>query len=325
MLCWGIDIINYIKYQRTIKLSELFSLFTLVHVAYIALMLIICRWLFWKFYISKKYFLLSAGIILTGVAFIFFRYCIEEIIFPATIGERNYNPNTTIVYYILDNIYYAGLYLLMGVFVFMIDYQVSSRKKEALLVQQQKEAELSFLRSQISPHFLFNSLNNIYSLSYRNHPQTPSAILTLSELMRFMLYENQSLIPVQKEWGYIHHYISLQKLRFDAPVFIQATEENLSGEFQITPYLLIPFVENAFKHGDVTDPQLPLQIRLVMDHQFLHFYVCNKISNSQKDKDGGIGLHNVKRRLQLLYEGKHELNITQTNAQFNIHLQIQLT
>jgi LytS/YehU family sensor histidine kinase len=205
-----------------------------------------------------------------------------------------------------------------------LEHQLNLQKNEASLKQESIKAELAFLRSQVSPHFLFNSLNNIYSLSYRKSDKAPDAILKLSELTRYMLYEQLDFIPLEKEWDYIQNFISLQQLRYESALNIDIDFNNSNQKAQIAPYLLIPFVENAFKHGRVQDDSFPLKISLESNEKQISFEVKNRISSQQKDKDGGIGLENVRRRLALLYPGKHQLLINKDADSFDICLKINL-
>ncbi|RZL06035.1 MAG: histidine kinase, partial [Pedobacter sp.] len=265
--------------------------------------------------------LLSLPILI--ILFIVFRFTIEEKVYYFLFGFRNYPSNVRLVYYALDNVYYAIIYIVLGTLVFLMDNQLRSQKKEASLKQERTNAELAFLRSQVSPHFLFNSLNNIYSLSYKKSDKAPDAILKLSELTRYMLYEKQELVPLEKEWEYIQNFISLQQLRYDTALALQLSLRGSIHSWNIAPYLLIPFVENAFKHGQVLDMDHPLTIELDCSENELLFKVANKIARQQKDKDGGIGLENVRRRLELLYPGLYEWNIQSTDEHFEILLKIK--
>ncbi len=192
---------------------------------------------------------------------------------------------------------------------------------------QRNETELQFLRAQLNPHFLFNSLNSIYSLVRNKHIEAPEAVITLSELMRYMLYDaRQELVPLEKEIQYIKNFVSLQLLRLSNS---EKVKLNISGNYndkKISPLLLIPFVENAFKYGTdfkgVTDVQMKLEI--VADDFF--FYVRNKIGVYRKDEyNSGIGLENIKNRLQLLYPDEHLLKISRENGYYEVKLELNLS
>ena len=193
-------------------------------------------------------------------------------------------------------------------------------------------ANLDFLRSQINPHFLFNALNTIYATSLNeNAERTGEAIQKLGDMMRFMLHENmQEKISLAREIEYLNNYIDLQKLRTEhnASLKIDTRIEQNPAMLSIAPMLLIPFVENAFKHG--ISFREPSQIRVVLEikDRTLNFDVYNskheKADNDPESERGGIGLRNVKQRLQLLYPNKHELIIRETTREFFVHLTIQL-
>jgi sensor histidine kinase YesM len=193
--------------------------------------------------------------------------------------------------------------------------------KERLRKEKESEAlktELSFLRSQVSPHFMFNVLNNLVALARLKSNQIEPSLIKLSQLMRYMLYDSdQETISLEKEVEYLRSYIDLQHLRFGEDVKVNLeTEGQLAGRM-IEPMLLIPFVENAFKHGMgmIKDPFI--NIHLKANNEGLQFVVSNKVSPEAdvKDKSSGIGLNNVKRRLELLYK-KYQL---ETGEKGNIY------
>jgi two-component system LytT family sensor kinase len=200
-------------------------------------------------------------------------------------------------------------------------------------LQREKETEnlkteLSFLRSQVSPHFMFNVLNNIVSLSRtQNHLVEPS-LIELSELMRYMLYESdEDKVTLSREVEYLQNYINLQKMRFGDDVDVEVKTEGNFDEFLIEPMLLIPFVENAFKHGIGMLDKPYIGITIIERHGHLIFEVKNKYNAEAietKDKQAGIGLNNVQRRLKLLYPGKHVLVINAQNNWYIIDLKLEL-
>ncbi|HEX8531289.1 MAG TPA: histidine kinase [Cytophagales bacterium] len=196
----------------------------------------------------------------------------------------------------------------------------------------QSTANLDFLRSQINPHFLFNALNTIYGTAIQeNAERTRDGIEKLADMMRFMLRENtQEQIPLAREVEYLGNYISFQKLRTDPnpAVRIQAEIAEPSGPVRIAPMLLIPFVENAFKHGISLREPSHISISLEMKENILYFDVHNSKhakqgSDPERDKSG-IGLNNVRQRLQQLYPVRHELTIRETAKEFFVHLTLRL-
>jgi len=204
-------------------------------------------------------------------------------------------------------------------------------KTDKLLLQKQEEnlkTELSFLRSQISPHFLFNVLNNMLALSRLKSDQLEPTIFKLSSLMRYMLYEAaEEKVLLKKEIEYLQSYIDLQQQRLGAKVKLNVMMSLTEDHYEIAPMLLIPFIENAFKHGvgNIEYPQI--DIDLYTKNDMLYFMVRNKYNSSVeqiKDKTSGIGLMNVKRRLDLLYGNNHSLLITNRNDCFTVSLQLNL-
>lgn len=272
-----------------------------------------------RLFIKKKYWQFFFALILSIFLFALSRYSIEEIVYPALLnGARNYPEGYGFERYVLDNLYFGMVCVSVGFLAFMLDNQVSNQQKQAELLQQNKEAELLFLRSQVNPHFLFNTLNNIYSLVYEQSPKAPDAMLQLSELMRYILYEKKEVVSVRREWSYIENFITLQQLRFDYELQLDLAVTGDSDKQWIPPYLLIPFIENAFKHGDFRND--PLTVRLTVSSKTMEFEIRNKISTRNKDEVGGIGMDNVKRRLELLYSDKHILSYQTEDGYYTARL-----
>lgn len=203
-------------------------------------------------------------------------------------------------------------------------------KAEKLRKEREAEnlkTELSFLRSQVSPHFLFNTLNNLVSLARKKSDLLEPSLLKLSGLLQYMLYESDDeKISIQKEIDYLNNYVELQRLRFGNDIKIHfSTEVPASSSLEVVPMILIPFVENAFKHGVVLINDPEIDIRLVVAGNLLEFSVWNKFNpeREEKDKSSGIGLNNVRRRLDLLYPGSR-LDIVQGNNTHRVNLSIIL-
>jgi two-component system LytT family sensor kinase len=227
--------------------------------------------------------------------------------------------------------YYEGTVFISCFFIFlstalkfMVDWFISEKVKNQL-EKEKLSAELAFLKSQINPHFLFNSLNNIYSLAYQKSEETPEAILKLSEIMRYMLYEsNEDKVELSDEIRYLKNYIELQRLRFKDKSRIKFEIIGETHDKSITPLVLISFVENAFKHGVAVDEESPITINMTIEGRELFFQVINKKGNQNKDETGGIGLQNVKRRLDLLYKDQYRLNIDNAKDTYNCELYLNL-
>ncbi len=213
-------------------------------------------------------------------------------------------------------------------FRLIFDY-IKMQQRLAEIAKEKAETELNFLKSQINPHFLFNSLNSVYFLINKDNLQARNALHKFSEMLRYQLYEaGDARIPVEKEIAYLKDYVDLQQLRKDERYSVQF---NCAGDvkgFQIEPLLLIPFVENAFKHISHSSEKINF-IKLDMNRS--NGTLLFSIENSKEterittQKQGGIGLANVKRRLELLYPGKHELDIDETDNTFSVKLKLQTT
>jgi len=194
------------------------------------------------------------------------------------------------------------------------------------LAQEKLEAELKFLKSQIHPHFLFNTLNNLYALTLIKSEKTPDVVLKLSGLLDYMLYNsNDEFVSLEKEIEILESYLELEKLRYDKRLDLKYHLEGNIKNKQIAPLILLPFLENSFKHGASNDratPKVVINIRVA--DEYLHLYVFNSTpaKNNQEKVSEGIGLKNVRRRLELIYPGAHQLDCIQKPKHFEVDLKI---
>ena len=219
-------------------------------------------------------------------------------------------------------------------FTVSVFYSIARDKIRAEKLQKENEAmqlgmELKFLRSQISPHFLFNILTNLVSLARKKSDHLETSLLMLSGLMRYMLYDPGKKISLQQEAEYLESYIALQKLRFgqDVKIVFDIELSHEERKYYIEPMLLIPFVENAFKHGTGYLDHPTIDINLTVNQGVLIFQVKNKFdgaTDTSKDEIPGIGLSNVSSRLTLLYPDRHDLVIHTDKNLFNINLTLKL-
>ncbi len=195
-----------------------------------------------------------------------------------------------------------------------------TQKQKNELERQNQASELALLRSQVSPHFLFNTLNNIHTLVSRESEVASDAIVKLSEIMRYMLYEaNSDSVPLQKEIDYLRSYIDLQRLRIKDPGICIFRITGDPSARAVAPMLFIPFIENAFKHGEKKSRDKGIEVDLVVEEASIRLKVTNYMPGDlagMKDHTGGIGLRNVTRRLELLYPGKHDLTIRSDEGRF---------
>ena len=207
----------------------------------------------------------------------------------------------------------------------VIQQWLSAEQRQKLIETEKLNTELSFLKSQINPHFLFNTLNNIYSLAVVKSDATAAAVMKLSSIMRYVLSDTrQHLVPLEKEIEFIQHYIDLQKVRLTDKIKINlVVTGDLEGQ-QIAPLLFIPFVENAFKYGISTREDSEINISINIKPGEIEFKTDNRILAIETDleKKNGIGLKNTRRRLELLYANKHSLEINRKDGHFYVHLKI---
>jgi len=231
--------------------------------------------------------------------------------------------------------YFTNLIFYIAIIGISTSYRIIIDNSRTEEVRKEKEnenlkTELSFLRSQVSPHFIFNTLNSMVSLARKKSDMLEPSLIELSRLMRYMLYENDDeKVQLSREVEYLKSYIALQMLRFGDDVTIVFNPPADLNAYYIEPMLLAPFVENAFKHGVgmVIDPQINIVLKVDAETGWMEFQVMNTIAPPMhsKDKDSGIGLTNVRRRLELLYKDAHQLDIMQNDKMFVVDLKIKLT
>jgi two-component system, LytTR family, sensor kinase len=228
---------------------------------------------------------------------------------------------------IYDNVIPHFFLVIAGAAVkLMIDYS-SLQQRMAETAKEKAEAELNFLKSQINPHFLFNSLNSVYFLIDKNNAEARQSLHKFSDMLRYQLYEaNGAKIPVEKEINYLKDYVDLQTLRKDEHYSVSFHYTPQVRDFSIEPLLLIPFVENAFKHvSSHTDKSNFVKLDMSRNNgQFIFSAENSSDPVKTSDPHSGIGLNNVKRRLELLYPGKHELSIMDENGIYKVDLRLKI-
>ncbi len=198
-------------------------------------------------------------------------------------------------------------------------------RKEA--EKERADQELNLLKNQINPHFLFNTLNTIYSLALVNSEHTAEAVMKLSEMMRYVLQDvNREKVPVALELDYIRHYVGLQQLRLNQNITVVLEVKDDDAGQQVAPILLIPFVENVFKHGTSAHERAEILIRIKCSGNTLELKTINRIFPERyKEEGSGIGLTNTRKRLELIYPGKHQLDLKDEGDRFFVNLTIELS
>ncbi len=202
----------------------------------------------------------------------------------------------------------------------------SKRKEKAQLslTNQNLETEMKFLKSQMNPHFLFNALNNIYALSQQGHTKTSQLILKLSSMLRFIVYETDGRkIPIGQEVEYINDYIEFQKIKLDFEPNLEVTFTHVDYQTRIEPMLIFPFVENAFKHGNIDDQRNGwVKMSLKTTEGLMTFQITNSKPSrpASKDRSRGIGIENIRKRLAVLYDNRYQLDISNMEDVFEVKL-----
>lgn len=277
-----------------------------------------------RFYFTKKYFLF--------VLFLFLLFCIillapillidhPTMQVPHRIENHPGMHRMAPVIFVRD-IFYRGFIFLVVTF-FSLVIRISGQWRQA---QQEKiDSQLSYLKAQINPHFLFNTLNSIYSLAITKSDETPKAIVKLSGMMRYVTSEcNTDFVPLEKEISYISDYIDLQKIRLRNTVELEYSVSGEAGDKTIVPLLLIPFVENAFKHGVNPEENSRITIRIAIGANDIHMEVKNNKVNERITDKTGIGIETTEHRLKLSYPGRHGLKIVNNETYYSVTLNIRL-
>lgn len=264
-------------------------------------------------------------LLLSGITLL--RYLTEYKIYIPFFDFDNYNGKSfELNWYIRNSILYMVYsYFIYGIIFFLVMEWYRGNQRQSELEKEKISAELAFLKSQINPHFLFNTLNDIYALTYKKSDQAPEAVLKLSELLRYMLKESdEDFADLEKEIQYVKNVIQLHKIGQKNQAYINFKVNGDPENWRTPPLMLINFVENAFKHGVFDDPQHPIQINLSINHNYLHFQIRNKKNQDEKDRTSGIGLLNVQRRLSLIYPEKHTLTILNEDHYYSVDLKIEM-
>lgn len=269
-----------------------------------------------RFFLRRKvktYLGISIGLVI-AVAFIPIFFDLAEHRFIFHLGPKEFHQ------FIIGLL--ATLLAILVPLAFKIALQYTDAKRE------RAKAEISFLRSQINHHFLFNSLNNIYSLSIKGSPKASDAIFSLSSIMRHMVTVGNSYkISLEKEIDFIHHYIAIQKLRLSENTLLNYQIQGDTEGKEISPMLLIPFVENCFKHGVSTTIPSSIDIVLEIGHNQIDLKTKNTIIDNLHNENikSGVGLENVKKRLEFEYPGHYEFSNEIREGCYYSHLNITLT
>lgn len=262
--------------------------------------------------------LLAAVFVFAGV-----RASIEELLYPLLLGFHNYKPGTTVGFYLFDSLYYALPSLVWSAALWAGEATLRRERENQQLATAKRAAELAFLKTQLNPHFLYNTLNMLYGLAYGVNKTLAGGLLQLSELMRYMLRDTpDGLVDLNEEVAYLHNFLDLYRLRYPGRLHATLAVAGNPAGHRVAPLLLIPFVENAFKHGVLDDPATPVRMQLTLSPEAVEFTVENQRHAYQPDASHGIGLANLRRRLALLYPGGHTWQVGPEGTQFRARLRL---
>lgn len=264
------------------------------------------------------------SIITALVVFAPLYYYTEQHLYPS-IGWKSYDTDLNLWFALMITLSSNFINIFLGILLsYLMDWRTMRIQKE-IVEKEQFKTELAFLKSQINPHYLFNTINDIYALTQQQSNEAPNALLKLSELLRYMLRESDDpYVPLSKEIIYLENVIELQKIGHKGLSYVDFDVVGEVNQLKIAPLILINFIENAFKHGSFNHKETPINILMIIEQQSLHFQITNQINHAKKDKTGGIGLVNVKRRLSLIYPAQHQLEIHQLANEFIVDLKIDL-
>jgi LytS/YehU family sensor histidine kinase len=283
-----------------------------------------------KYLLTKKYkhFALYSAYTLVFSTYLIIIAIFGSFIFLSNMELQNMPPMSRNYVFVLILVY---LVVFIVSFISLLSHnfktQTENKELQNKILEtrlQIKSQELQYLKKQIHPHFLFNTLNTIYGFALKRSKTTPEIILKLSNLLDYILYQvNKPTVSLKEEVLHIKEYIELEKIRFQDTLKVSFIANDISNEMQIAPMLLIPFVENAFKHGNLIDGFLKVDIQIELIGNHLQFSIKNTVLNDElKQGKIGIGLENIKKRLNLLYKNNHQLDIKNKNNWFNVNLSI---
>ena len=283
-----------------------------------------------RFLLNKKYL---HFILYSFYTFVLASYMIAVIIYGCLIFLLDFNidlmPPMSKNFLFIIILVYLVVGLVSSISILNRNFAAISRNKELqnkiLATQLQlKDQELHYLKRQIHPHFLFNTLNTIYGFSLKQSKQTPEIILKLSNLLDYILYQvNKPRVRLKDEVMHIKEYVELEKFRFEDTLKVAFESDEINNETQIAPMLLIPFIENAFKHGSIADGYLNIDIKIHLHEDSFDFSVINSfISNNKDYNENGIGIENIRKRLDLHYSNNYKLEHKTVDNKYRVHLSI---
>lgn len=277
-----------------------------------------------KYLLKKRYLVYFSAVILSVIGYLIVQSLFDYYLYGYVMGPlRNSDLIESLSYNFFSTLWYLGLMLALKLNIDWYGQQLIIQK----ITVEKLNAEVDFLRAQVNPHFLFNILNNLYALTLKKSELAPDVVLKLSEMMEYMLYDStDDKVLLEKEITYLNNYIELERLRFSGEADISMEVEGVFAGQEIAPLLLLPLVENAFKHGLSTQTEKGwLTVKISVAGSALSVEIENARSETGSSKSkGGIGLVNLRKRLELLYPSRHELTLENKKDTFLATLLIDL-
>lgn len=288
------------------------------------------RWPFPQFLENRQWPRLLGGLVLLIVLAICIKYLVAYNFFRDDVllrGRRNVVQVYTTFWQYARSGFWNNSFVLMAAAAYVLFFSwLREDKRRKQLYRQKQEAEFAFLKMQLNTHFLMNSLNSIYSLALVRSPEVVGATRTLTDILEYMVAQPPVTgyrSKLADEVRYLEDFIAMQRLRTGCSNCVQMTVTGQADQHEIAPLLLVPFVENAFKHGIANQPANPVRISLHCGPEMLEFSVHNAKAARRKDKTGGIGLLNVRKRLELVYGNSYTLQVQETEQDYYCNLQIR--
>lgn len=332
ILFWSVVLLFFTYFfsagSSNFKDTLMFSMFlmpTTIATTYVSIYKLIPEYLLTKRYVRfgvYTFYSLVISMYLIMISIFF------SLIYLSNFEFEQMNPITRNIILVTSSVYLVVI--LVSAFK-LLQLNLKSNKKTAVLESKiletqlkLKEQELNYLKMQIHPHFLFNTLNTMYGSALKKADETPDMILKLSNLLDYLLYQvDKPFVNLEDEIHHIEDYISLEKMRFNETLNVSFFKDIHSKTISIAPMLFIPFVENSFKHGTLKDGVLNIDLSIIATSEIINFKISNSSLNKQNQNEG-IGLQNIKKRLELLYPNQYQLDISQEQSKFTVNLQLNI-
>lgn len=281
-------------------------------------------WLFPKFYMTNRRKFILVNFIVT-LGFTLLSLLMDHYVVPHETKEHA--REIPLIFPIIRSFTMVMFVNFVSITLLLANALKYNAEREKKLKEEKLGTEIKLLKAQINPHFIFNALNNIYSLTYTKTDTAPESVLKLSEMLRYVFYDcSYDEVKLGAEIEYISNFIAFQQMKSEHEQSIHFNYNGISKDVDIAPMLFIPFIENSFKYSKIEEYiDAYVRIDLKTDDNFIIFEIVNSIPNQGKSLAGnGLGIKNVRQRLDLLYPGKHNLQINESNERFTINLKIEL-